>query len=277
MTATKSPAILWFLDSLRVASARDGIRAAARDTIRPYIDIPPPYDPKRIAEDRRINEVSETSMGRSQHAVLIPKHGGFRVKLNRDLAEVRRRFSLAHEIGHTFFFSLSAETPFRPYKQSGRDWREERLCDLFAAEILTPEDVVRRDLEATPEPSLDSFIRLTKRYKVSSYSAAIRLERLGTWHAALVAWKPYGFRNHKGETKEERMRVLWSAAPRGCYVPKRDSLKNPGSLIEESYNGVGRFSGEERLDLGSLRGTYRVECVRISGAEGPYVLSLIHL
>ncbi len=52
---------------------------------------------------------------------------GFRMRLKKNTAEARIRFTLAHEVCHTFFYELVPEIKFFPHDQ---DNEEERLCNV---------------------------------------------------------------------------------------------------------------------------------------------------
>lgn len=277
MVRAVTAAVQWFLDKHGLRSADQGMCSLARQAIRPFIHDELPFDMHKIAKPRMISDISSEPLGRRQHAVLIPKKGGFHVKLNQLLPKVRQRFGLAHEIGHTFFFNVDSETPFRPYHHLGRDPIEERLCNIFAAEVLMPGERLVADVASLGSCTADKFLSLARIYGVSNQYAAIRITGLRVWNMAVIAWAPSSFRTPKGEIKPEEMRVQWSAAPRGCFIPKGDSLDEEESIIQTCYESGLACSGLETFSLGSVRGKYKVECIRATGVEGPYVLSLIHL
>lgn len=99
------------------------------------------------------------------------------------------RFTIAHEIGH---FLLSTDES--PHIDRGFDLRlrdpvagrgvnpEEIEADLFAAQLLMPEPLLRQDLGEPREHDWfdDRNIReLARRYEVSSQALMIRLGDLG--------------------------------------------------------------------------------------------------
>jgi Zn-dependent peptidase ImmA (M78 family) len=67
---------------------------------------------------------------------------GFLIRLNGSLAsdenESRRRFALAHELGHTLFYDLNELPPVRIICLPLHDPVEEEVCDKFAAALLVP-------------------------------------------------------------------------------------------------------------------------------------------
>ena len=107
-------------------------------------------------------------------AALEPLGDGHAIVLNGSGDERRRRFTIAHEIGH-FVLHPSRQRSERGglVNQSGR--AVEREADAFAAELLMPEDLVR---DAVREHGVDSK-RLADRFEVSLQAMQTRLRRLG--------------------------------------------------------------------------------------------------
>jgi hypothetical protein len=110
----------------------------------------------------------------ASEAALEPLGDGRAIVLNGSGDSGRRRFTIAHEIGH---FVLHPER-CRPERggavnEAGR--REEREADAFAAELLMPEHLVR---EAAREQGPDAT-RLAERFEVSRKAMQTRLRGLG--------------------------------------------------------------------------------------------------
>jgi hypothetical protein len=107
-------------------------------------------------------------------AALVPVGDGHAIELYGTRGERRRRFTIAHEIGH---FVLHPER-VRPERSGSVTWGSqdyEREADAFAAELLMPEHLVRQlVLEEGSEPK-----RLAARFDVSVQAMTIRLARLG--------------------------------------------------------------------------------------------------
>ena len=60
----------------------------------------------------------------------------------------RKRFSLAHELGHLVLRELASPITFQELKQEQLFHQEEEtLCDLFASSILLPKSQVHKYLE----------------------------------------------------------------------------------------------------------------------------------
>ncbi len=88
--------------------------------------------------------------------------------------ERRRRFTIAHEIGH-FVLHPGRVRPERGGATTEAMRREEREADAFAADLLMPEHLVR---QAVAEQGADLH-RLADRFDVSVSAMQVRLSRLG--------------------------------------------------------------------------------------------------
>lgn len=269
-----SPAVLWFLAKYGFSSPELGMRRLAQRLAERYGNSRPPFDPSRLASERRVNQIVVEPMARE--AVLLPTSDGFKIKIDSRLPRVRRRFALAHELGHTYFFNIDEPKPIRPYQRLRADHVEEKLCDVFAEEILMPEPRFSAHLQKLGEASLDALFQLTRTYDVSARCAAIRIANLQLWKVAIVAWQLRSITGKDGKTHDEEMRVSWAAAPKGYFIPIGDSVE-PNSAVYASYDSGEPIIADEKLFLGSIRGIHRIECQRLNTEESPTVISVIHL
>jgi len=146
---------------------------------------------------------------------------GFRIVVNRSRPAVRARFSIAHEICHTFFYELVPEIK---YARHTADAGEEHLCNFGAAEFLIPGDLVASDA-AKGRPSLQLLESLARKYCVTVETMLLRLRGLGLWKCSLLFWhrmvngefvlrKVYGDRKVKWEWEDSSLLSrVWSAEP----------------------------------------------------------------
>ena len=109
---------------------------------------------------------------------------GFKVQLKKNVSAARMRFSVAHEICHTFFYELVPEMKFRDHDV---DEAEERLCNFGAAELLVPDKSLRASARKLPI-CLGSLEQLAENYCVSLPTMLIRLRALGLWDCELSNW-----------------------------------------------------------------------------------------
>jgi hypothetical protein len=113
----------------------------------------PPIDLFKIARSRRILRLGLRSI--VPKGLLIPAEEGFEVYLQHDrsvdlcleqgeprgLLSPRKRFTLAHEIAHTFFYDIDHGTPRQlASAPSGNDL--EVFCNCAAARILVPTELL---------------------------------------------------------------------------------------------------------------------------------------
>lgn len=154
-------------------SLRNEIKKRIFCEIRKLISISgqtkPPFAPEKIAHYRKINSVVGDETLRHREAILTQKDDGFIIKFNPTKPRVRVRFSLAHEIGHTYFFDLNTNPPQKFYSvMSSRYWVEEGYACEIAREILAPEPYVSAiTTQICKYPSIHALIRLQKVFDVS--------------------------------------------------------------------------------------------------------------
>ena len=110
---------------------------------------------------------------------------GFRMWLKRSDSAVRMRFSLAHEICHTFFYETVPELKFQPHNP---DDEEEKLCNAGAAALLVPSRLLRASAKSAAT-CIGSLQGLAEDYSVSIATMLIRLRSLGLWNCELSQWR----------------------------------------------------------------------------------------
>jgi Zn-dependent peptidase ImmA (M78 family) len=110
------------------------------------------------------------------------------IAVNRSHHENRRRFTIAHEMGHLLLHSKDPQVfvdgmlvHFREDSNSSPASPKELQANSFAAALLMPADFLRRDLRghAIDADDEDAVKALAQKYKVSPQALTIRLVRLG--------------------------------------------------------------------------------------------------
>jgi Zn-dependent peptidase ImmA (M78 family) len=133
-----------------------------------------PVSLRDIVSALNLELVGKTREPFTSEAALEPLGDAHAIVLNGSGDSSRRRFTIAHEIGH---FVLHPER-CRPERGGGANEAgrmEEREADTFAAELLMPEHLVR---EAVREQGLN-VTRLADRFEVSRKAMQARLRHLG--------------------------------------------------------------------------------------------------
>ena len=170
-TASSEDAVLRLVSELR-RSAKAKLGHAPLDkylTLRNVVEVSYRRD---LGFDARIEPVGDTFAD------------GFRIVMNRSASASRSRFSLAHELCHTFFYELVPEIKFLPRPN---DPAEERLCNLGAAELLMPAKLVKRESK-DHQICLKTLEQLATFFRVSNEAMALRLNQLGLWRVELSSW-----------------------------------------------------------------------------------------
>jgi hypothetical protein len=110
---------------------------------------------------------------------------GFKLIIKSDCSSTRVRFTIAHELCHTFFYETIPEVKFRNHEV---DPGEERLCNFGAAELLIPSRALKRQAKGLGK-SLDSLEVLATLFNVSLEAMLLRLRAAGLWESELSVWR----------------------------------------------------------------------------------------
>jgi hypothetical protein len=213
----------------------------------------PPFDPFALADLLHINVVPNSEV---LDARTIPLKGNrVQIEYNPNQARARIRYSVAHEIAHTFFPDCAERVRNRAARQdyAENEWELEMLCNLGAAEMLMPTGSLG-DLK-DKELSLREVLDLRKRFEVSTESVLLRLIR--------VTQQPYVlFVASRPSQSSDRYRVDYSLSSRAAsnrlasnaLLPKQTVV---GACTARGYTAM---ADEEWPGLGKVH----LECVGIS-------------
>lgn len=123
-----------------VLRAREFVRKANVTTI--------PVALTTYLEQARATARDDADMAADEAGMCMPMPSGdFRICVNANDRLERRRFTICHEIGH-IVLGLKSDHRTQPWG-AGRPLTE-RLCDLFAAELLLPERLFQPAAEDVP-------------------------------------------------------------------------------------------------------------------------------
>jgi hypothetical protein len=157
-----------------VRATSDHIKVTATRLLRSAGATGEPVDLRVVVSALNLELVERGHEPFACEAALVPM-GDTRAIVTRGRGdERRRRFSIAHEIGH-FLLHPDRVAPERGGAANAALALQEREADQFAAELLMPADRLRR---AAFECGCD-VQRLATRFEVSQSAMRIRLERLG--------------------------------------------------------------------------------------------------
>lgn len=109
---------------------------------------------------------------------------GFNISVGKSARNTRLRFTIAHELCHTFFYEYVPEVKFVPHAV---DPGEERLCDFGAAELLMPATSVQKTAEGLTV-CMQSLYSLAAGFSVSVLAMFLRLRSLRIWSCVFSEW-----------------------------------------------------------------------------------------
>ncbi len=253
------------------ALVRERARALLADARRAFPDwTPPPFNPLVYAKLLGI-PVKQTYRPMGWDALLVPVGRSFHIICDASVqSQGRRRFSIAHELVHTFFDNASKSYQMRT---AGKDhltdaaWALERLCDEGAAELIMPEKefgnaLSRMGLHATAIPELAEVFR------VSLEAVALRAVELQK-HACAVGFFAYthrpsveraarGVLQTPEEPREYRARRIYRTGGFPFLFPEGKSVPRT-SIIARAALGQEALRGREWFSLGRMKHLLEVE------------------
>jgi len=244
-------------------------------------------DLNRFLRNRRIVE-TKVVRGLSSDGYIEPVgcafDDGFRMVLKGGSAQTRSRFTIAHELCHTFFYEIVPELKFGSREANPE---EERLCNLGASELLIPTRSLKTRAKKY-QVSVTSLEELARMYVVSPEAMLLRLRSLRLWDCELSFWRPtqHGFLLDR-MIGGRRAKWVWSddAALRRAwesnqtvsgrtYVELRDSggglqlrsvcfqLVKRSNLILALWSGKPFEDEPRRLPLFETKNIFRAEAKR---------------
>ena len=142
-----------------------------------------PVDIFSLVDDEGITLVID-EMEDDHSGFLLVENGRATIAINESHHPNRQRFTAAHELGHLTLHAKDEDRFFvdkafnRGPSASQGTHREEIEANRFAAALLMPEKLVRKDVGDNEITDLDIY-KLSLRYGVSEQAMTLRLVNLG--------------------------------------------------------------------------------------------------
>ncbi len=137
----------------------------------------PPFDPLQLAEHLRVPVVPMEDV---YDARTVPAGAkSVRIEFNPNRPPGRLRFSVAHELAHTFFPDVAQAARHRAQTADlawTDDWQLELLCNIGAAELLMP--IGSFPSLAGEALSIEHLMQVRQDYQVSAEALLLRVARL---------------------------------------------------------------------------------------------------
>lgn len=150
--------------------------ATAKNVLASYWDGSLPVDPGAIARSMGIQLHPTCTMDYDGHYMAEGPNGLPAIFYREDVAPMRQRFTLAHELGHHVHGDVNAPRDTRGNFSSKALDPREVSANRFAAALLMPADQVRT---AVYRQSITDIVRLARLFAVSQVAMEFRLKNLG--------------------------------------------------------------------------------------------------
>jgi hypothetical protein len=197
LVSTKDPAErFWTNQSVRdfAVHASDVIEAVAdraREIVFDAVQAGwagPPFDPLVLARRLGLEVVARESVTDAQ--VVRQEDGRLRLEYNPSRPRGRLRFSIAHEIAHTFLEDVGDQVRHRTASgaiatSANDDWQLELLCNVAAGELLVPALVLPDEELDDAAVDLNVLMELRSKFDVST-EAMLRRVAQATSHDVSV-------------------------------------------------------------------------------------------
>jgi hypothetical protein len=282
------------------ADAEAAIRKSARSLIDQYhtlfTEMSMPLNMEALASMRGITK-SDLPPVHSDDAELGPDgQGGMEYRVNPDRPETRQRFSVAHEITHTFFPDYQAKTWCRTdgkyRRRDNPDEFVEMLCDIGASELLMPLAWFSTDIQTVG--TAEQLLALVRTYHASREAVLRRFAEVHpravaavffSWKLKPVEYGTVGRLNQQNllgldpmeEARQAKKLRIDYTIPSGAFrqaghfLPEDKSVVNDGPLYTAAASGRG-CEEEWDLALGQAAGRYRIIALPVwtpVGERGP--------
>lgn len=211
---------------------------------------------RHLAVLRGVSAISEKPL-RCDGIISVNSSGSYLIQVNQDHPESRKRFTIAHEIGHTFFFDVDSEI-----RQRVRDTNldrisssdsEELLCNYAGAEILMPH-LQFRSLVRAGGPGSESLIRMARHFNVSIQACSKRAVQLLRVKLAIVLWRY----NTANQYYESRWTACFSSSSRLGRHRLTVKREDPAFKLFDTED---KYRGEVWISLGGPLDGYFVDVV----------------
>jgi hypothetical protein len=225
----------------------------------------PPFNPLVLADKLGIPVEALSGI---PDARTVPHAGGVKIQFNPTQPRARVRFSIAHEIAHTFFPDVGDAVRNRGGSNTPDGWQLEMLCNIAAAEIVMPIGSLPMQDHMPPITDLMGGAR---KFDVSAEAFLIR--------AAKVTSEPVLMFCASTRSLEPRLYSIdYTVSSQGWEAASLRGLSLPSDSVVNECTAIGYSAGRE--EKWPTLGNVEVECVGIPaypGALYPRVAGIVRL
>ena len=230
---------------------------------------PTAIDPFLLAEMKRIPVVPNEAI---TDARLVPLgNDRLQIEFNPSQSRSRVRFSLAHELAHTFFRDCHATIRNRQSHEhfGPHEWELEMLCNIGAAELLMP--IASFPQLRTEALNIDSLMELKDKFEVSPEALLARIARITPESCSMFA----ASRIESGDLNG-RYRLDYAIKSRSWHAVEEFSELLPRKTVAQDCTAIGFTAKGD--DSWTGLGQLHIECVGVlpyHGARFPRVVGIV--
>jgi Zn-dependent peptidase ImmA (M78 family) len=206
-----------------------------------------PFDPYACCDELGIRvSMIDLPQGLSGRVRVTPS--GPQIEVRSADHELRKRFTICHEIGHLCFLTTK---PYS-YREEGRssycdaaDVREERYCDRIAEELLMPTTSFAAAANHH-ERNRTGVVAIARKFEVSISATLTRIRHLGLWSIHQQRWHVFACPAEMG------VRSISAARYRACkklrsFIDRKRTLDRMRAALREAFEIIGRDFRDQQL------------------------------
>ncbi|MBS0338568.1 MAG: ImmA/IrrE family metallo-endopeptidase [Proteobacteria bacterium] len=245
--------------------------AANKAIARAFPDLPnaaPPIDLKALARRRGVRDVVYGELSEDGH-IVESQGGNYIIVLNSAHPESRQRFTIAHEIAHTFFFEALGKEYRDPIDEVAHQHydEEEKVCDYIATRLLLPNESFTSILKSEGFGAA-AIATVSQKFRISLRATARRLVAEAPVQVAAYFWEE--------DVESGNFIVRWKE-PQDRWS-KRGDQQIVLSALEPAYQVFRRaedFRGRYWLSLGGPQDRYFVDGFCLSNKRIRYLTLVV--
>ena len=193
-------------------------------------------------------------------ARLVPlTHERAQIEYNPNQPRSRIRFSIAHELAHTFFPNYLEAVRNRSPRSAftTHEWELEMLCNIGAAELLMP--IAYFPLLTREMLGIDKLLGLKQQFDVSAEALLSRVARLTQQSCSMFAAS-----RRETETSVEGYQIDYAIPSRAWQGPKISQVPTTSTVRDCTAIGFTAKQAETWPTLGKVH----IECVGVPPYKG---------